>query len=222
MNKTCWVVVVFVTSFNQFQDKHSKENSKTLKQRMASIRALENKINQVLQVLEKLNNRLDVKDEKFKKFHTKLQNMKTSFNAKICELEEAIEKKADTILVENFDNRLNLLEKANHDQELTALMQESYEKRLNILIHGLDENSNTPWEKNEEIVQIVNDFLRGLQITNPESIPLVDMHRLLQRPIFRKGIRVKRPIIIKLTKVADKRLIYSRLRNLKCYNEKQR
>ena len=33
---------------------------------------------------------------------------------------------------------------------------------------------------------------------------------------------MKRPIIIKLTKVADKRLIYSRLRNLKCYNEKQR
>ena len=97
---------------------------------MASTRALENKINQVLQVLEKLNNRFDVMDEKFEKFNPKLQNMEASFNAKICELEEAIEKKADAILVEDFNNRLNLLEKANHDQELTALMQESYEKRL--------------------------------------------------------------------------------------------
>ena len=62
----------------------------------------------------------------------------------------------------------------------------------------------------------------GLQITNPESIPFVDIHRLPQRPIFRKGIRVKRPIIDKLTKVADKRLIYSRLRNLKRYHKKHR
>ena len=94
-------------------------------------------------------------------------------------------------------------------------MQESYDKRLNILIHGLDENPTHPWEKVDETRKIVENFMSdGFQIANPSTISFVDLHRLPHTPICRNREKVTRPIIIKLPNAADKRLIYSKLKHL--------
>ena len=59
---------------------------------------------------------------------------------------------------------------------------------------------------------------RGLQIKDPSAIMLADYHRLPQHPVLKNGIKVNRPIIIKLTNSNDKRLIFSSLKNLKQFN----
>ena len=58
----------------------------------------------------------------------------------------------------------------------------------------------------------------GLQIKDPSAIMLADYHRLPQHPVLKNGIKVNRPIIIKLTNSNDKRLIISSLKNLKQFN----
>ena len=47
---------------------------------------------------------------------------------------------------------------------------------------------------------------------------LTDYHRLPQHPVLKNGIKVNRPIIIKLTNSNDKRLIFGSLKNLKQFN----
>ena len=58
----------------------------------------------------------------------------------------------------------------------------------------------------------------GLQIKDPSAIMLADYHRLPQHPVLKNGIKINRPIIIKLTNSNDKRLIISSLKNLKQFN----
>ena len=82
---------------------------------------------------------------------------------------------------------------------------ESYDKRLNILIHGIKENSDSPWKKHEESLDKFHDFLKnGLQIEDPDAVEVVDIHRLPQHPVQRFGRNVVRPIIVKLLTMQDK------------------
>ena len=76
-------------------------------------------------------------------------------------------------------------------------MQESYDKKLNLLIHGLEESNKTNWEARGSTQETIYEFFqKGLQINEPISIELIDCHRLPQRPIFKNNIKVKRPVVI--------------------------
>ena len=97
-------------------------------------------------------------------------------------------------------------------------MKESYDKRLNILIHGIQEDNNNVWEKREKTIEIFQDFLKnGLKI-NPNEIKLSDILRLPQQPITKNGIPVHRPIIVKLLIIHDKNLIFRSAKNFGPYN----
>ena len=98
-------------------------------------------------------------------------------------------------------------------------MQKSYDKRLNLLIHGIKESWD-PWETLEKIKKLIHNFMKDvLLIDDPSTISLADYHRLPQQPIFRNNHKVHRPIIIKLTNSTDKKLIFTEQKNLKKYNE---
>ena len=63
-------------------------------------------------------------------------------------------------------------------------MQESYNKRLNILIHGVKEDSDCAWEKKEKTLERFQDVLKnGLKIKDPMDIEYVDIRRLPQYPV---------------------------------------
>ena len=101
-------------------------------------------------------------------------------------------------------------------------MQEAYDKRLNILTHGIKENSDSPWEKHEKSLDKFHDFLKnGLQIEDPDAVEIVDIHRLPQHPVQRFGRNVVRPIIVKLLTMQDKTLIFNSAKHLKAYNSKR-
>ena len=55
----------------------------------------------------------------------------------------------------------------------------------------------------------------GLLIDDSLTISLGDYHRLLQQPIFKNNHKVHQPIIIKLTNSIHKKLIFTKLKNLK-------
>jgi len=86
-----------------------------------------------------------------------------------------------------------------------------------LIIHGLEENKNKPWETREETEAIFAKFLfEGLGIKSKDVI-LADIHRLPQQPIFNGSVKINRPIIFKLTSTFDKHAIMSRLKQLKNY-----
>ena len=105
----------------------------------------------------------------------------------------------------------------------TAIMQESYDKRFNILFHGLEENSNSAWKTRDETLKILQNFMKeGLNIANPSQIALADYHRLRQQTTYKNKVKVYRPIIVKATNAFDKNLIFSNLKNLKAHNARRR
>ena len=73
-------------------------------------------------------------------------------------------------------------------------MQESYDKRLNILLHGIEEDVDSVWETRDVTLQKIHDFMKeGLQIVDLISITLTDYYRLPQQPVYRNYCKVNRP-----------------------------
>ena len=116
------------------------------------------------------------------------------------------------------------MEDSKKDQKASTVMKESHEKRLNILIHGVQESPVNAWERPDETLVRVYDFMKaGLQIKDPIEIALADCHRLPQSTIFNnRKEKLTRPIIIKLINAMDKRRIFRNLHNLKPYNQLRR
>ena len=186
-------------------------------------KGMEKQIGEIRQILEKLNSRFDIREKKIEDLGQKILHMKSVFSKQILALEKHMEMKADdNSALEEIEKRLQTLERVKKEHQTNSVMQESYDKGLNILIHNLNENPTHPWEKVEETRKIVENFISDrVQIANPSTISFVDLHRLPQRPICRNREKVTRPIIIKLSNAADKRLIYSKLKHLKSCNEKR-
>ena len=83
-------------------------------------------------------------------------------------------------LIDDIMNRDILqLRERNRDLEAQIMEKESYDKRLNILIHGIDEEVN---EQNLQTRQKFEDLLNYTLEIDPKSIPIVDLHRLPQFP----------------------------------------
>jgi len=97
-------------------------------------------------------------------------------------------------------------------------MNEAYNKQLNILIHGLEENCKSARKSRDETINIIHDFMKDGLNLDFTKFAFVDYHRFPQCPVFNDEERVNRPVIIQLYNAADKRLIYSNLKKLKTYN----
>ena len=137
--------------------------------------------------------------------------MENKLERKYVKLEENIE--AELIEV---TKRLKILEEFRIDSGKAALMQESYNKRMNILIHGVEENV---WENHQQTLQKFDNFLKEAVHIDPKNVEVADIHCLPQKPVIRRGVKVTRPIIVKLTNAMSKAQIFSNLNRLKTFNE---
>ena len=63
-------------------------------------------------------------------------------------------------------------------------------KRMNILIHGIEEDTKSVWESNVETRLKFNNFISGALKLDPSAIAIADIHRLPQRPKFKDRIRL--------------------------------
>ena len=131
-------------------------------------------------ILANLKQKVD-SDEFFALKH-KVNDLEASCNA----LQEQFrnQDKKITNLDQNFSNQLQVTEKEN-------LRSEAYSKRFNLLIHRIEENPHCAWEVREDTKRLFDKFLiEGLNVSNPKDLPLVDIHRLPQLPIFKDEEKV--------------------------------
>ena len=115
---------------------------------------------------------------------------------KIEKIESGLVAKAEADVATKLTAKIEELEKIQINHENKMIMQESYWKRLNVLIYGVKEDI---WEKREDTIFKLENLLKnGLNIDDFDDIELVDIHRLPQHPLMRNGKRITRPIVIKL------------------------
>ena len=184
---------------------------KTQKAKMATIQI---KLDKLITAVEKITKRLDNFDDQFGTLNERLNQLENKLERKYVKLEENIE--AELIEV---TKRLKILKEFRIDSGKAALMQESYNKRMNILIHGVEENEENVWENYQQTLQKFDNFLKEALHIDPKNVEVADIHRLPQKPVIRRGVKVTRPIIVKLTNAMSKAQIFSNLNRLKTFNE---
>ena len=159
--------------------------------------------------------RLTVMERKLDSFEAKYDALNANITKQeklISELETELDSKIP--YQDHYDllGRIESLEKE-------AVQREAYSKRMNLLIHGIDEKTDNVWETKAETTEIFNKFLiNGLQL-DPAKISLIDIHRLPQYLVTKNKVKITRPIIIKLAYVTEKQLIMNNLKKLKACNE---
>ena len=207
---------------------------------------LNEQLSQIMNSISELSKKIDDLNCSMKELNTKICNIDEKFSNRCNKLETELKdkvNKTDFVMLEHkvktLECRISEVLKCSDTQpnktELTSLSDkvdsligaaekeklrsEAYSMRLNLLIHGIPENPNNVWETRATTHNYFQEFLyNGLNISDPEKLQLVDIHRLPQRPIYKEDTRINRPIIIKLQSVDDKHWLFSRLKYLKEYN----
>ena len=184
------------------------------------------------QKLDSISNSIVVLTEKVDNFDSNLaalgprsNKIENTLNNKINKIENQLQEIADKSKLEELRLRLlHVPENFKKDQEASAVMKESYEKRLNILIHGVQESPVNKRERPDETLARVYNFMKaGLKIKDQTDITLADCHRLPKSPMFNnRKEKLTGPIIIELVNAMDKRRILKNLHNLKPYNQQRR
>ena len=110
------------------------------------------------------------------------------------DIEDEVKNNASLTDCNDLAERIIALENFVENEHKELRMRESYSKRLNLLIHGLEETESGVWETMAQTQEIYDNFMKqGLKL-DPTTIPLVDIHRLPQQLVLRHGIKVHRPI----------------------------
>ena len=187
---------------------------------------MEAKLDAVASAIEILTERIGSIEAKFTLFESKFQKIEQQLSLNEEGITDLTKKLNEMVPKKNFVDlceKVKYLEFVADEAKKGALQQESCNKRLNLLIHGVEEKSSV-WEDKTQTLVKLNKFLKeGLQI-EPSSLQLVDMHRLPQRLLIIRVKRVTRSIIIKLKNASDKHRIMSNLKQayLKIYNQQKR
>ena len=180
-------------------------------------RSLDQKIERLLKAMEGISSRRDEIGLKFYKLENRINYLEHKVEQRYKEIKQTTDNKIFGLTV-----RIKELENYKADTEKAALMQESYKKRLNILIHGIEEDEDSVWESHQKTLETFAEFLKNALEMDPDDIEVADIHRLPQTPQSRKGVRVNRTIIVKLSHAMDKKQIFSNLKKLKSFNTMRR
>lgn len=175
--------------------------------------SVDEKLDLLINSIKKIEKKLDNFGDRLTKLEEKFDYLENKTDERYKRLNDGVEEK-----IARLSTRLLEVESFKTEIKTTEIMKESYNKRMNILIHGIEENDASPWETNEQTRKKFNNFVsEGLKL-DPEAIAVADIHRLPQRPKFIKGVKVTRPIIIKLIHTKDKYQIFQNLKYLKNFN----
>ena len=180
---------------------------------------IESKVDLMISKLEKIEKRLDDLDFKFERLTTRMDKLETNLKSTCKEIDFLLEEKVNIDCFNQLNEKIKFLVIFKQNFETSLLMRESYEKRLNIIVHGVMKDQDTPWEKRDKTESKFKDFLiNGLKIDDPDKIEYVDIHRLPQHSLRKNGKIIHRSIIVKLLTMNDKQQIFQHVKNLKACN----
>ena len=128
----------------------------------------------------RLETDINSSDFEIKQIGSRASVMESTMTSKFDEMEEKIE------LNTGFDaeKQADLLTRIAH-LEVENLMRESYDKRWNLLVYGLEKTEGD--ETKNQTKAIFHKLLTKALGLAPDDIDVVDLHRLPQHPIRREG-----------------------------------
>ena len=118
----------------------------------------------------------------FTKLNERQNNFEAKLEKKYFELERNTEEKFETV-----NQKFLELEKIKADFEKVAIMQESYRKRMNILVHGIKEDQECAWETRQKTAEKFDHFLYDALEIDPDNVEIEEIRRLPQRPVIKDG-----------------------------------
>ena len=96
---------------------------------------LEKKLDEIIKRLNKIEEKISNIDSKIDAVSERLNLLEVKFENRSIEDDTILDTKADIDLIKQLNQKIILFEEFQQNYEKTLLMKESYEKRLNILIH---------------------------------------------------------------------------------------
>ena len=122
-------------------------------------RSVNAKLDEVFKKIGEINKRMDKLDQRLDNLETRLNNIEHTFNKRIVNVEKQLTNRIDASVVAEIEKRVVILENKEKYRQAEAVMKESYEKRLNILINSLEEHRNSAWETHQESLKIIHQFM---------------------------------------------------------------
>ena len=116
------------------------------------------KLDEILKGIGDINKRMDSIDQRLVNLEGRINDIEQASNARITKIENQLTKKINGLA--DIEKRLSILEKKEEKRQDESVMKKSYEKRFNILIHGLEEDHSSAWESRQETLQIIHKFMR--------------------------------------------------------------
>ena len=110
---------------------------------------LEKKL-ETIKRLNKIEEKISNIDSKIDVISERLNLLEVKFENKSKEVDTILDIKADIELIKQLNQKIISFEEFQLNNEKALLMKESYDKRLNILIHGIQEDNNNVWEKRQK------------------------------------------------------------------------
>ena len=114
---------------------------------------LEKKLDEIIKRLNKIEEKISNIDSKIDAVSERLNLLKVKFENRSKEVDTILDTKADIVLIKQLNQKIIPFEEFQSNYEKALLMKESYDKRLNILIHGIQEDNNNVWEKREKLLK---------------------------------------------------------------------
>jgi len=113
-----------------------------------------NKLDKILIILDKLTKRLDYFEIALNMTNDKLNKIDWNLSKRISNLENVIDQKVNVKEYNELKRKVLVLEKQHEESEYKAqieqISKDAYSKGFSLIIHGLAENKNNPWETREE------------------------------------------------------------------------
>ena len=146
-------------------------------------KSVNSKLDEVLKGIGEISQRMDKLDQRLDNLQTRLNDIEQTLSERTVKVKKQLTKKIGATAMAKIEKRLAIIEK-KEDRQAEAVMKEPYEKCLNILIHGLEENHRSARESRSQTLESMHQFMReGLNIENPSRFVFVDYHRFPQRPL---------------------------------------
>ena len=122
---------------------------------------MEKKLDEIIKRLNEIEEKISNIDSKIDVVSKRLNLLEVKCENRSKEVDIILDTKADIDLIKKLGQKFKSFEEFQLNYEKALLMKESYDKRLNILIHDIQEDNNNVREKREEAIEKFKDFLKN-------------------------------------------------------------
>ena len=119
---------------------------------------VEKKLDEIIKKLNKIEEKVSKTDSKIVVVSESSDLLDANFTYKRKEINTILNTKADIDLSKQLNEKTKSFKEFQLNYEKALLMKESYDKRLNILIHGIKQNSDNVSEKREKTIEKFPNF----------------------------------------------------------------